>query len=70
MCIPKGVSNDKVAVLVDLMNFLLQKEQQAMTYDQGYFYPGPAVKDVPLSHGAGRRARRRSRSSAGRNTTS
>ncbi len=23
-----------------------------MTYDKGYFYPGPAVKDVPLSHGA------------------
>ena len=22
---------------------------QAYTYDQGYFYPGPAVKDVPLS---------------------
>jgi len=20
-----------------------------MTYDRGYFYPGPAVKDVPLS---------------------
>jgi putative spermidine/putrescine transport system substrate-binding protein len=20
-----------------------------MTYDKGYFYPGPAVKDVPLS---------------------
>jgi putative spermidine/putrescine transport system substrate-binding protein len=49
MCIPKGLSNDKVAVLVDLMNFMLQKEQQAVTYDQGYAYPGPAVKDVPLS---------------------
>jgi len=24
-------------------------EQQAGTYDEGYFYPGPAVKDVPLS---------------------
>lgn len=49
MCIPKGLSDDKTAVLIDLMNFMLQKEQQAVTYDQGYSYPGPAVKDVPLS---------------------
>ena len=31
------------------MKFLLEPTQQAMTYDKGYFYPGPAVKDVPLS---------------------
>lgn len=49
MCIPKGLPDDKVAVLIDIMNFMLQKEQQAVTYDQGYAYPGPAVKDVPLS---------------------
>lgn len=48
MCVPKGLSNEKVAVLVDLMNFLLTKEQQAYTYDEGYFYPGPAVKGVTL----------------------
>lgn len=48
MCIPKGLANEKVAVLLDLMNFLLTKEQQAYTYDEGYFYPGPAVKDVTL----------------------
>ena len=28
---------------------MLTKPAQAMTYDKGYFYPGPAVKDVPLS---------------------
>ena len=28
---------------------MLSKPAQAMTYDDGYFYPGPAVKDVPLS---------------------
>ncbi len=49
MCMPKGLSDDKVAVIIDLMTFMLQKEQQAVTYDQGYAYPGPAVKDVPLS---------------------
>lgn len=49
MCVPKGVSDEKLAVLLDLMSFLLTPEQQAYTYDEGYFYPGPAVKDVPLS---------------------
>jgi putative spermidine/putrescine transport system substrate-binding protein len=48
MCVPKGVSNDKLAVLLDLMTWLLQPAQQAYTYDQGYFYPGPAVKGVTL----------------------
>ena len=48
MCVPKGVGPEKLAVLVDLMNFLLTKEQQAYTYDEGYFYPGPAVKGVTL----------------------
>jgi putative spermidine/putrescine transport system substrate-binding protein len=49
LCIPKGVAPGKVAVLVDLLNYLLSKPAQATTYDDGYFYPGPAVKDVPLS---------------------
>jgi putative spermidine/putrescine transport system substrate-binding protein len=47
--IPKGVSNDKLAVLLDMTGYMLGKPAQAMTYDKGYFYPGPAVKDVPLS---------------------
>jgi putative spermidine/putrescine transport system substrate-binding protein len=49
MVVPKGMAPDKVAVLLDLMAFLLRPEQQAITYDDGYFYPGPAVKDVPVS---------------------
>lgn len=49
MCIPKGVPKEKVTVLLQLMSFLLRPEQQALTYDKGYFYPGPAVKDVPLN---------------------
>lgn len=49
LCIPKGVAPEKVAVLIDLLAYLLSKEAQATTYDDGYFYPGPAVKDVPLS---------------------
>jgi putative spermidine/putrescine transport system substrate-binding protein len=49
MCIPKGVPNDKVAVLLSLMSFMLKPEQQALTYDKGYFYPGPAGKGVTLA---------------------
>jgi putative spermidine/putrescine transport system substrate-binding protein len=47
--IPKGVSNDKLAVLLDMTGYMLGKPAQATTYDKGYFYPGPAVRDVPLS---------------------
>jgi putative spermidine/putrescine transport system substrate-binding protein len=47
--IPAGLSDERVAVLLDLISFLLQPAQQAFTYDEGYFYPGPAVKNVPLS---------------------
>lgn len=49
LCIPRGVSAEKQAVIVDLLAYLLSKPAQATTYDEGYFYPGPAVKDVPLS---------------------
>jgi putative spermidine/putrescine transport system substrate-binding protein len=49
MVVPKGVSPEKRYVLYELMKYMLTKEAQAQTYDTGYFYPGPAVKDVPLS---------------------
>ncbi|HVW93355.1 MAG TPA: extracellular solute-binding protein [Devosia sp.] len=49
MLVPKGTSDDKLAVLLDLMKYMLTPAAQAYTYDEGYFYPGPAVKDVPLS---------------------
>lgn len=49
MMTPKGLSPDKLAVVLDLMQFLLQPAQQALTYDKGYFYPGPAVKGVPIT---------------------
>lgn len=47
--IPKGVSNDVLIANLRLLAWILTPEQQAVTYDQGYFYPGPAVKNVPLS---------------------
>jgi putative spermidine/putrescine transport system substrate-binding protein len=49
MVMPKGVAPEKIPVILDLMAYLLTPEAQAYTYDKGYFYPGPAVKDVPLS---------------------
>ena len=48
MCVPKGLAADKMAVIIDMMGFMLTKEAQAFTYDAGYFYPGPAVKGVTL----------------------
>jgi putative spermidine/putrescine transport system substrate-binding protein len=47
-CIPKGVADDKLAVLLAMTSYMLTKPAQATTYDKGYFYPGPAVKDVTL----------------------
>ncbi len=47
--IPRGVSNDKLAVLLEMTKYMLSAPAQALTYDKGYFYPGPAVKDVALS---------------------
>jgi len=49
MVVPKGVSDDKLAVLLDLMKHLLTPQSQAFSYDEGYLYPGPAVKNVPIS---------------------
>ncbi len=47
--IPKGIAPGHLAVLLEMTKYMLGKPAQAMTYDKGYFYPGPAVKDVPLS---------------------
>jgi putative spermidine/putrescine transport system substrate-binding protein len=49
MIVPKGLAPERLAVVLDLMAFLLEPEQQAMTFDKGYFYPGPAVKGVTLA---------------------
>ncbi|HEY0526707.1 MAG TPA: extracellular solute-binding protein [Stellaceae bacterium] len=49
LAVPKGIANDKLAVVLDLMAYLLTPEAQAYTYDDGYFYPGPAIKDVPVT---------------------
>ncbi|MEU4564929.1 extracellular solute-binding protein [Actinoplanes sp. NPDC023936] len=47
--VPKGVSTDKQAAVLSLLTSMLTPEQQAKAYDKGYFFPGPAIKDVPLT---------------------
>ncbi len=49
MIVPRGVPPANLDVVLDLMRFILEPEQQALTYDQGYFYPGPAIDHVPLT---------------------
>lgn len=48
MAVPKGVSDQKLKVVLELMKYLLKPAQQAYMYDHGYMYPGPAIKGVTL----------------------
>ena len=49
MCVPKGLPSTTMAAVLDLMKYMLTPAAQAYTYDDGYFYPGPAIKNVPIS---------------------
>jgi putative spermidine/putrescine transport system substrate-binding protein len=49
MCVPKGLSAAKMNLVLEMISFMMLPAQQAYTYDLGYFYPGPAVKDVPIT---------------------
>jgi putative spermidine/putrescine transport system substrate-binding protein len=49
MAVPRGVSDGKLAVLLQLVKYVLSPAAQATTWDKGFFYPGPAIKGVPLS---------------------
>jgi len=46
--VPKGVSADKQAAIMLLINDMLTPEQNAKAFDKGYFYPGPAVKGATI----------------------
>jgi putative spermidine/putrescine transport system substrate-binding protein len=46
--VPRGVSDDVLAANLALIEWMLTPDQQAKAYDKGYFYPGPAVKDVTI----------------------
>jgi putative spermidine/putrescine transport system substrate-binding protein len=47
--IPKGVDVNQQAAILNLLKDMLTPQQQAKAYDKGYFYPGPAVKDVTIA---------------------
>lgn len=47
--IPRGVSADVMSADLQLIKWMMTPKQQAKAYDDGYFYPGPAVKGVTLS---------------------
>jgi putative spermidine/putrescine transport system substrate-binding protein len=47
--IPKGVSVDEQAAVLNLIKDMLTPQQQAKAYDDGYFYPGPAISGVTLA---------------------
>jgi len=46
--IPNGVSSAVLNADLQLIAWMLKPDQQAISYDKGYFYPGPAVKGVTL----------------------
>jgi putative spermidine/putrescine transport system substrate-binding protein len=46
---PKGLDKDTQIVVRNLIKYLLSPAAQVLTYANGYFYPGPAIKGVPLS---------------------
>lgn len=46
--IPSGVSTDVLNADLQLIAWMLKPDQQAISYDKGYFYPGPAVKNVTI----------------------
>ena len=49
MMIPKGLDANTQKIILQLMAWMLTPQAQALTYDQGYFYPGPAIQNVPIS---------------------
>jgi putative spermidine/putrescine transport system substrate-binding protein len=49
MAMPKGLAPEKREAVLALMKFMLTPPAQAFAWDKGYFYPGPVIKDAPLS---------------------
>lgn len=49
MLVPKGLPPERLALVLEMVSFMLLPAQQALTFDKGYFYPGPAVAGVTLA---------------------
>jgi putative spermidine/putrescine transport system substrate-binding protein len=48
LAVPKGISKPKLNAILKLLDWMLTPEQQAKAYDDGYFYPGPAIEGVTI----------------------
>ncbi|HBE77159.1 MAG TPA: ABC transporter substrate-binding protein [Firmicutes bacterium] len=48
-CMPKGLDKEHKEQALKLIGWLLKPKMQAYNYDNGYFYPGPAIKNVPIT---------------------
>lgn len=46
--VPRGIDPQKLSAILQLVKFMLTPKAQAIAYDKGYFYPGPAIKGVTL----------------------
>lgn len=46
--VPEGQSADKLSAILLLLQYILTPEINAMAYDTGYFYPGPAIEGATL----------------------
>ncbi|WP_028044873.1 extracellular solute-binding protein [Cellulomonas sp. URHE0023] len=46
--VPKGQSPDKLSAILNLLQYMLTPDVNAMAYDTGYFYPGPAIEGATL----------------------
>jgi putative spermidine/putrescine transport system substrate-binding protein len=49
MAIPKGLTRRSLLLCWTSWLTCSRPKPRALTYDKGYFYPGPSVKNVPLS---------------------
>jgi len=48
-CIPKGLDKEHKVMALKLIAWILKPDMQAFTYDNGYFYPGPAINNIPIT---------------------
>ena len=46
--VPQGQTPDKMSAILNLLQFMLTPETNAMAYDAGYFYPGPSIEGATL----------------------
>ncbi|KGJ72258.1 ABC transporter substrate-binding protein [Cryobacterium roopkundense] len=46
--VPQGQTADKMSAILLLLQDMLTPETNAMAYDTGYFYPGPAIEGATL----------------------